>query len=293
MQPSKVLITGASGLLGIPTVKVFEARPRTQVLAVGREELDIADAAEVEAQVRGFRPDLIINCAAYTKVDDCESHEADANRVNGVGPGNIARSAAACGVRLIHISTDYVFDGHGTSPYREDHPTGDPTQLSAYGRSKLLGEQEVCRHHSRAIILRTAWLYGHDGPCFPEAILKRARAGGPLQVVTDQVGTPTYASDLAEAIGKLAEFDVAGFFHFTNAGRCTWFEFAVEVLRLAKLNPAVGPITSDRLSRPAKRPSFSVLDNRRFMSVTGACPRPWQEALSAYVATAPDPAIGD
>ena len=163
----KVLITGAGGLLGTPTVKVFEARQETQVLALGRQALDITDAAEVEARVCELRPDLVVNCAAYTKVDDCESHEAEANRVNGDGAGNVARWAAACGARLIHISTDYVFDGRGTSPYPEDHPTGDPSQLSAYGRSKLLGEQQVRRHHSRAVILRTAWLYGQNGPCFP------------------------------------------------------------------------------------------------------------------------------
>ena len=291
MRTSKVLITGAGGLLGTPTVKAFEARRETQVLALGRQALDITDASDVEARVCEFGPDLVVNCAAYTRVDDCESHEADASRVNGDGAGNVARSAAACGARLIHISTDYVFDGRSTVPYPEDHPTGDPSQLSAYGRSKLLGEQQVRRHHNRAIILRTAWLYGQDGPGFPQAILKRARAGDPLQVVTDQVGSPTYASDLARAICRLAEFDVAGCFHFTNAGRCTWLEFAVELLRLAEVDMPVGPITSDQLRRPAKRPGFSVLDNRRFMAVTGESPRSWQEALSDYISSMPDAAV--
>lgn len=291
MQTRKILITGSGGLLGTPTVKAFEAGQGTQVLALGRQALDITDSAAVETRVCAFMPDLVVNCAAYTNVDGCESHEADASRVNGDGAGNVARSAAACGARLIHISTDYVFDGRGTEPYPEDHPTGDPAQLSAYGRSKLLGEQQVHRHHSRAIILRTAWLYGQDGPGFPQAILKRARAGGPLQVVTDQIGSPTYASDLAGAICKLAEFDVAGRFHFTNAGRCTWFDVAVEVLRLARVDMPVGPITSDQLRRPAKRPGFSVLDNRSFVAVTGQSPRSWQEALSDYVSSIPNAAV--
>lgn len=277
--------------MGTPTVKAFEARQGALVLALSRQALDITDAAAVEARVCGFGPDLVVNCAAYTKVDDCESHEADASRVNGDGAGNVARSAAACGARLIHISTDYVFDGRGTEPYPEDHPTGDPSQLSAYGRSKLLGEQQVCGHHSRAVILRTAWLYGLDGPGFPQAILKRARAGGPLQVVTDQIGSPTYASDLADAICRLAEFDVAGCFHFTNAGRCTWLEFAVELLRLAKVDMPVAPITSDQLRRPAKRPDYSVLDGRSFVAVTGQSPRSWQEALADYMSSIPSAAV--
>ena len=277
--------------MGTPTVKAFEAGQGAQVLSLGRRELDITDAAEVDARIGAFGPDLVVNCAAYTKVDDCEAHEAEASRVNGQGAGNVARSAAACGARLIHISTDYVFDGCGTEPYSEDHPTGAPSQLSAYGRSKLLGEQQVREHHQRAIILRTAWLYGLDGPGFPQAILKRARAGGPLQVVTDQVGSPTFASDLAKAICSLAEVGAAGVFHFTNAGRCTWLEFAVELLRLAEVDVPVGPITSDQLRRPAKRPCFSVLDNRRFVTVTGQSPRSWQAALADYMSVVPDAAI--
>lgn len=286
----KVLITGAGGLLGTPTVKAFAACRATKALGLGHRELDITNAELVRSQVAAFGPDLVINCAAYTNVDACETNEAAADRVNGEGAGNVARAAAACGAKLIHLSTDYVFDGSGSLPYTEDHPAGGPSQLCAYGRSKLLGEQCVRQNHPAAIIVRTAWLYGHDGPCFPRAILNRARSAEPLRVVTDQIGSPTYAPDLAAALCKLSDLDVAGFFHVTNADRCTWLDFSRAILQAAGLDVPIEGITAADLNRPAKRPAFSILDNGRYIAATGSALRPWREALSDYLASLPNTA---
>ena len=202
MKSSKVLVVGSRGLLGTATLAAFASQENVQAVGFDLPELDITDAARVRGLVDEVRPDLIVNCAAYTRVDDCETNEAPASRVNGEGAGLLADSAAKRGSRFIHISTDYVFDGGTTEPYREDHPLGDPLSLCAYGRSKHLGEQLVRDKCPGSLIVRTAWMFGPDGPGFPQAILQRARAGEPLRVVDDQVGTPTYAPDLAEALTK-------------------------------------------------------------------------------------------
>lgn len=280
----KVLVTGSAGLLGKAAVSTFRERAGAEVIGLTRADLDITDAQRVSTVIGGHRPDLVVHCAAYTRVDDCEANEAEAMRVNGDGAGNVARSAFETDSRLIHISTDYVFEGGESRPISEDHPTGDPGVLSAYGRSKLSGEQQVRRHHPGASIVRTAWLFGEGGPCFPRSILERARTGGSLRVVHDQVGSPTYAADLARGLCELARFGGGGLFHVTNGGQCSWYEFAVEILRQAGIDAVIEPVSSEACPRPARRPAYSVLDNRRFIELTGHTLRDWRAALADYLA---------
>ena len=283
METTKVLITGATGLLGNPTVSTFRLQRHMDTLGLGHHELDITDADHVKARFETFRPDLVVNCAAYTKVDDCEANETHARRVNGEGAGNVARAAADCGARLIHLSTDYVFDGEATKPYQEEYPPSDPHKLSAYGRSKLLGEQLVRQHYPAAIIVRSSWLFGPDGPCFPRTILERARNGDSLRVVNDQTGSPTYAPDLAQALCELAQHDASGIFHITNAGQCSWYDFACELLKRARLDVPIEPVSTDAFPRPAKRPMFSVLGNRKYQEATGMVLCRWNETLTKYL----------
>jgi dTDP-4-dehydrorhamnose reductase len=286
--PRRVLVAGARGLLGAPTVSVFR-RIGAEVKAVDLPEMDITDQAQVARQFNDFKPDLVINCAAYTQVDACEQKEELARTVNGLGAGLVAEKAAACAARLIHISTDYVFEGDAARPYREDDPTGRPEKLSAYGRSKLLGEQLVRRHHPSALIVRTAWLYGPDGVCFPKAILQRARQDGRLRVVNDQTGSPTYAPDLAAALDQLARLGSSGVVHVTNSGACTWYEFACEIVRLTGLDVPVTPVATAEFPRPARRPAYSVLDNSVYIHTTGRPLRSWPEAVAEYVRAEPRP----
>lgn len=299
----RVFIIGSKGLLGTPTAARFAGDAEIDVLALDLPDVDITDADQVGAKLDDSKPELVINCAAYTAVDACEENEETARRVNGIGAGIVAKAAADRGARMIHISTDYVFDGDATAPYPEDHPTGPPEKLSAYGRSKLLGEQEVRKHHAGALIVRTAWLYGPDGPGFPRAILRRAREAGELRVVNDQTGSPTFAPDLADALYKLAHIHrgtvvegaktqsgrprhgIGGIVHVTNSGCCTWYEFASEILRLAAIDVPVTPVTTAQFPRPAKRPAFSVLDNRRYVAAVGEPLRSWREAIGEYVKT--------
>jgi dTDP-4-dehydrorhamnose reductase len=281
--PTRVLIVGAKGLLGTPTLAAFQRDAGVDVQGADLPELDITDERSVGRLFGEFTSDLVVNCAAYTQVDGCEQNEALACKVNGTGAGILAKAAAACRARMIHISTDYVFEGDASRPYPEDHPTGRPEKLSAYGRSKLLGEQLVRQHHPGALIVRTAWLYGPNGLGFPNAILRRAREDGRLRVVNDQTGSPTYAPDLAEALHKLGRLDVGGFMHVTNSGQCTWYQFACEIVRIAGLDVPVQPVTTAEFPRPAKRPTFSVLDNRRYVEVVGASLRPWQGAIREFM----------
>ncbi len=278
----RVLVTGATGLLGAEVVSAFRREPGADVVGLGHHELDVTDEGLVRSRFETLAPDLVIHCAAYTKVDDCEANEAHALKVNGDGAGHVAAAARASGAALFHISTDYVFDGKAQVPYSEDHPPAAPERLSAYGRSKLLGEELVRREHPEAVVVRTAWLFG-NGPCFPQTILERARRGEQLRVVTDQVGSPTYAHDLARALVELAHDEVSGVYHITNTGQCSWHEFAVEILRAACIDAAVEPIRACELDRPARRPAYSVLDNRRYRELAGRPLRAWEAAVEDYL----------
>ncbi|MFH1416852.1 MAG: dTDP-4-dehydrorhamnose reductase [Planctomycetota bacterium] len=284
MQHKRVLIAGARGLLGTPTTSRFRRVDGVDVLALDLPEFDITDSAQVTPRLDDFRPDLVVNCAAYTAVDECERKETLACRVNGDGAGIIARASADIGARFIHISTDYVFGGDATEPIPEDSATGSPERLSAHGRSKLLGEQRVAASHPGALIVRTAWLYGPDGKCFPDSILRAAEKEPRLRVVNDQTGSPTYAPDLADALWELGRLDLTGIVHVTNSGCCTWYDFAREILRLSRIDAPITPVMSAEFPRPAKRPGYSVLDNRRYVEAVGRPLRHWQDAAAEYVA---------
>ncbi|HWL92520.1 MAG TPA: dTDP-4-dehydrorhamnose reductase [Phycisphaerae bacterium] len=283
MKCNRVLITGANGLLGSAVVETFRLNTGAQIVGVGRHELDISNAEHVASTLEGFRPDLVINCAAYTKVDDCEAHEDHARSVNADGAGHVACVAAAIGADLIHISTDYVFNGNAVAPIPEDTEPGAPEHLCAYGRTKRLGEELVRQNHPRAVIVRTAWLFGRDGASFPRTVLQWAQSGMPLRIVGDQTGSPTYVNDLALGLLELVQHDVKGTYHFTNEGSCTWHAYAGEVLRNAGIIANIETITSEQLGRPAKRPKFSVLDMTQFIAHTGHRSRPWQAALGEFL----------
>lgn len=271
----RILVTGAGGQLGWDLVEVLRAQ---DLHCFDHAGLDIADREKVLQTIGAIRPEVIINAAAYNDVDRAEKYENLAFAVNGAGPGHLAEAAAHLGARLVHISTDYVFDGTKRTPYTEDDT---PHPLSAYARSKLEGEQRVLQSGVNACVLRTAWLYGHHGKNFVKTILAAAEKGDPLRVVRDQVGSPTATADLAATIAALIETAATGLFHTVNAGACSRFEFAKAIVRK---RVDVLPITSAEAARPAARPANSSLTSVRWSS-TGLAPlRPWREALAAFLA---------
>jgi dTDP-4-dehydrorhamnose reductase len=251
-----------------------------EVRALGRAELDITDASAVATVVRDV--DVVVNAAAYTAVDDAETHENDAFAINATGAGNLARAAAEAGARFVQVSTDYVFRGDATTPYPEDAPL-DP--LGAYGRTKAAGERLVREAHPGAHIVRTAWLYGGHGRSFPRTMLRLAAERETVSVVTDQVGQPTWTRDLSSAIVALLDADApAGIYHGTNSGRASWFDLARATFRLAGLDPErVVPAGGATLVRPAPRPAYSVLGHDAWTRVGFPAPRAWQDALEEAV----------
>jgi len=271
----RVLVVGAGGMLG---TAVQTAVPSTiQLAALRHPDLAIEDAAAVERAVARERPDWIVNCAAYTQVDRAEAEPETAQHVNAMGPANLARAARQTGARLLQISTDYVFDGRATRPYREDDPVGP---LNVYGRTKLAGEQAVRDILPRAhLIVRSQWLFGEGGPNFVATILRLARERSELKVVNDQHGRPTYAADLAVALWKLIACDARGTVHCANEGVATWFELAKAAMEIAGLHATVVPCTTPDMPRPASRPAFSVLDCTKYQTLVGSPLRSWQQGL--------------
>ena len=257
---------------------VQAAAPSTiQQVALRHANLAIEDAEAVDRVVARERPEWIVNCAAYTQVDRAEAEPEAAQRVNAVGAANLARAARATGARLLHISTDYVFDGRATRPYREDDPVGP---LNVYGRTKLAGEQAVRDILPQAhLIVRTQWLFGEGGPNFVATILRLARERPELKVVNDQHGRPTYAADLAVALWTLIARDARGTVHCANEGAATWFDVAKAAIEIAGLHTTVVPCSTADMPRPARRPPYSVLDCTRYEGIVGSPLRPWQAAL--------------
>jgi dTDP-4-dehydrorhamnose reductase len=273
----KLLIAGAGGMLGRDVVLAADNAGH-QVVGYGHAELDIADADAASAKIGGERPDVVINCAAWTDVDGAEQHEEEATRVNGAGAGNVAAAAAAAGASVVYVGSDYVFDGGKGAPYVE---TDQTAPLSAYGRGKLAGEEATRAANKRHFIVRSAWLFGTGGPNFVETMLRLAADHGEVLVVRDQVGSPTYTWHLAHGIVRLIEGVEYGIHHMAAAGACSWYEFAREIFEQASVECTVMSATTEMLGRPAPRPAYSALASQREHPIELP---PWQDGLAAYLA---------
>ena len=292
----KILITGVYGQLGSELVEILhnmhseigcipEIYSDAEIVGIDIDTLDISNADNVsdfQSYHQDYPFDLIINCAAMTNVDACETDYEAALKGNATGPGNIARLAGKQGAKLIHISTDYVFDGKADTPYTEwDLP--DPS--TAYGKSKLLGEKYAGEACSRSFIVRTSWLYGKKGNNFVKTIRKIASENENIKVVNDQAGNPTNANDLAHHLLKIGAGDYYGIYHVTGNGICSWFDFAQEIVRLSDLKCEVLPVTTDEFPRPAPRPAYSAMDHLMLRATVGDEMRDWKEALASFISS--------
>jgi dTDP-4-dehydrorhamnose reductase len=263
-------------MLGHDVVRVAEDM-RHQVIALTHDDLDVTDPARVERLITRERPGAVINCAAWTNVDGAEESERDASVINAQGAGFVADAAAKVGAKVVYPSTDYVFNGTG-GPYGE---SDDPDPINAYGRTKLAGERATALVNGRSFLVRTSWLFGPHGGNFVETMLRLGRDGGPVVVVHDQVGCPTYTGHLAVGLLRLIDSAAYGIHHMAGGGSCSWYEFAMEIFRQAEVVTRVMASTTDMMERPAKRPANSVLVSRR--SAPLKLP-PWQRGLSDYLA---------
>jgi dTDP-4-dehydrorhamnose reductase len=275
----RVLITGAGGMLARAVRRELLARGY-EVAGLDRAALDVTAEAAVAAAVQAHRPDVVIQCAAYTRVDDAEREESEAHCVNAEATRHLARACRAAGARLVYPSTDYIFDGLATSPYLPGAPTNP---LGAYGRTKLAGEV-AAQGAGDYLVVRTSWLYGAGGKNFVSTILERAGRGEALRVVDDQRGAPTWTGSLAWVLAELLERRApSGVYHGTNQGETTWYGLAVEALRLAGLAVEVTPVKTAEFPRPASRPAYSVLDCAGTEAVVGGI-MGWREALAEAMA---------
>lgn len=272
----RVTIFGATGLLGKSLVREWR---EDEVTALGSRDGDIRSEELVSHLVTLHRPEWIVLAAAYTDVDGCETHRDLAFEVNCRGAANVARAAAHHGSRLIFLSTDYVFDGKKRSPYEVDDAI---SPQSVYGKSKAAGEQEIRKIVPHACILRTSWVFGVGGKCFPDTILRLAGTREELEVVNDQRGCPTYTVDLARAVIQLCRKGASGIVHATNGGDCTWFDFASAIVTSAGFKTQLRPTSSERFVRPAPRPKYSVLSGKSLAHYGIAMPS-WQNALARYL----------
>ena len=281
----KVLVTGAFGQLGSEVVRVFREQGHA-VVAPARQDLNLLRPDQIRQGVAASKPDWVINCAAYTQVDQAETEAATAFRINRDGAEHLAQAVARSGGRLLQVSTDYVFDGRREQPYRETDAT---KPKSVYGRSKLAGEQAVLAALPGAVVLRTAWDYGIRGRNFVKTMLRLAAAGQTLRVVDDQKGTPTAAADIAQAIAGLTGCDTSGVFHFTAAGETTWYGFAVAILEEAERigfrirTQSVVPISSAEYPVAAARPAYSVLDTTKIQPCLERPAPAWRDSLRAML----------
>jgi len=275
----KVLVTGAGGMLAEDLTSCLSERGY-EIVALPRNELDITDLGAIRAAVNNFEPELMINCAAYTKVDKAEKEETRALMVNGFGVQNLCLLCQERDIPLVHFSTDYVFDGTKESPYTI---YDEPNPISAYGRSKLLGEKYILWLLSKFYLIRTSWLFGLYGKNFIETMLELGQREKQISVVNDQRGCPTWTYHLAQAVVDLIETERYGIYHITNSEPTTWFEFAREIFRLSGRDIEVLPVTSDQFPRPARRPQNSVLDPFPLTEVLGREMPSWREALKEYL----------
>ena len=270
-------MTGAAGMLGRDVVRAAQAANH-EVVACGREELDIRRGRPVRETLRRELPDAIVNCAAWTDVDGAEADEEGATALNGTAAGALAAAAATIGAAIVHPSTDYVFDGTKREPYVESDPVAP---INASGRSKLAGERAVAEANPRHFVVRTSWLFGTNGRNFVETMLGLAEHNDHVLVVRDQVGCPTYTGDLAEALVRLLDGEAYGVHHIAGGGECSWFEFATAIFEQAGVATRALSCTSDEFPRPAARPAYSVLRTERDW---GLLLPDWRDGLAGYLA---------
>jgi dTDP-4-dehydrorhamnose reductase len=292
----KILLLGHKGMLGSDLLSRLSSEH--EVAGMDKEEIDIVSEGECKKAVTEVRPDIVINAAAYTNVDGCETARNECFAVNAEAVKNIADACRNAKIKIIHFSTDYVFDGTAKEPYKEDD---ECNPINVYGESKLAGEEYLQSLSADYLLIRTSWLFGGKGNNFVKAILEKAKAKtyiadtmekanakptkpSILEVVDDQIGSPTYTKDLAAAVALLIEKNAQGIYHVTNRGNCTWHQFAERILKEAEFDKIeVKPIKSENLQRPAKRPSYSVLSKEKFIQTTGKSMQPWQLALQDYL----------
>ncbi|MBY2275575.1 dTDP-4-dehydrorhamnose reductase [Clostridioides difficile] len=281
----KILITGSNGQLGKELVNQLEAinqsinQPKYVILATTRSDLDISNQTNVDNFILHNKPDVVVNCAAYTKVDACEDNIEIAYKINALGVRNLAIASEKVNAKLIHISTDYVFNGFYKYPYREDNKT-EPN--SVYGKSKLMGEKFVEQFSHKYFILRTAWLYG-NGNNFVKTMIKLSLENKEVNVVNDQFGTPTSTVDLAKIIIRIMETEHYGVYHATCEGECSWYDFAKKIFKLKNIDIKVNPIKSNEFKCKAPRPLYSVLDNFMLKLIGLNSFRKWEESIEEYL----------
>lgn len=287
----KVLITGAKGQLGKQITNILrngqseigklpQEYENVEIIGVDVDVLDITDINAVRSYLTDVKPEIIINCAAYTNVDACESNEDLAFKINALGPRNLAIISNEVNAKLVHVSTDYVFSGEGTVPFKEYDET---IPVSVYGKTKLAGEKFVREIADKYYIIRTAWLYGYEGSNFVYTIIKAGKEKGYLTVVDDQRGNPTNAEDLAHHMLKVAVTEEYGTYHCTGTGECSWYDFASKIIEFSNIDCKVDPVTSNDYVRAAKRPSYSSLDNMMLRVTVGDEMRNWEDALKVFL----------
>ncbi|HDR7135403.1 TPA: dTDP-4-dehydrorhamnose reductase [Bacillus cereus] len=275
----KVLVTGAQGQLGQDVVSLLKEQT-WEVFGFGREELNITDEKQVSEKVLLIQPDIIIHTAAYTQVDQAESDEEAAFKVNAEGTKYLAQAAEAVGAKFCYVSTDYVFDGTKDTPYKADDQTNPET---VYGKSKLVGEQYTQEYCSKSYIVRTSWVFGLYGNNFVKTMLRLAEENKELGIVHDQVGSPTYTTDLARFIISLVQTDKYGVYHGSNSGVCSWYEFAKEIFKQSNIEIVVNPLKTEDFPRPAARPKYSVLDKGMIEENGFESLQNWKEALKDFL----------
>jgi dTDP-4-dehydrorhamnose reductase len=276
----RVLIVGAAGMLGGDLLEVFQAR--YECIGADLPDFDITDCEQTIETITRINPGVVVNLAAFTQVDQCESDTDRAYKVNSEGAKYVALGCQAVGARCVYLSTDYVFDGLGNTPYGEDDP---PHPLSIYGRSKLRGEEYLRQIAPQALIIRSSWLFSERGTNFVKTVIRLAQEKRDLEMVNDQTGSPTYTRDLSRAIYSLISMNQCGIFHVTNSGSCTWFDFARRILRQIGSSLRLIPISTAQCARPAPRPSYSVLNQAKLYSLTGIMMPPWEDALSRCISS--------
>jgi len=281
----KILITGSSGMLGTDLVNLLKRREASlehnpEVIEAPHEVLDITLEDRVSDFISTHTPDIVVNCAAFTNVDKCETEREDAFSVNALGPKYLAAAANKCDARVIQISTDFVFDGNGNRPYTEEDQTNP---LSEYGRTKLEGERNIQSYCDSYLIVRTSWLFGHNGINFAAKMLELAEQHKELSIVTDETGSPTYTPDLAEALWILIKQKCEGVINISNDGSCSRYEWAEYIFETMGFKIKMNPIKSSEYKRPANVPLNSTLNCQKFTTITGMQMRPWEETVESYL----------